>query len=282
MERMELYGDDPRFALEFPADEILLTANAFHSREIQREVGYSLSHFGELDSIGRIRESLRTIGDYVKGRRPTGRTLTQEINVPVVELHCPEVAGCKASYESGRETTQSYDISFKVLGLGGGNGATRSFSLINSHELKGQRGGSCEHMLASVEFALSEYQNRNGETFWRGDVSNAGKSIFWYDIPEGDDVCKLAEADVAKSGWPTRRFDLKRSKGTSKHSYSVTRGTKRKISGTVSFDAIGLEFGPSIEVETARKVKFGYSFAPAKSYLAYIPLHHLSYCWSWN
>lgn|SRR5689334_16446471 len=142
--------------------------------------------FGIIKEFFKEIEILRTVG-------------VEELNVPIMELHRPKVAGCKSTYQQIYNTSTDFSFNVKIFGFGGGASKEKDFSIEDTFETSTE----CLRLTIPVTVEWQECKSRYEHTrvFLRSNITRIRNECDLISLGQDLDRCIIRNGD-SNSGLP--------------------------------------------------------------------------------
>jgi hypothetical protein len=240
-------------------------------------VPYTVQSLGFGDSLQKGIEAVKTFFS------DTRVIATQKscIEFAVTELHCPRAAGVKAKLAVTRETEEEQDFSIEILGIGGSDEFTTTFSVGNEIETSD---GACivaiYSIMAVFESCEIDTPDRQVRRFVRlknlepNTTSVTGKRLL-----DTADACQTTDFATPTS-IPPEPFRFKDfAPATFTEKLSLAKGSKWKGKAKIKLDQLGIDFGAAYKGSRTHKTELEYTLVGGFDYLAVKPDNHISWLW---
>ncbi len=206
-------------------------------------------------------------------------TTHSEIAVSTHELHCPHIAGAKATSEVLLTEKQSEDCSLEIFGVGGGDDFKISLGYGESLEAEGECVATI-HSIPAV-FELCEMNTPDGmvRRFARlQSIDDQTKRIEGVTLSGDSDDCEVVRFAKVPGSKEEKINVVKFDKAKLQKTLVLDVGWTWKTSAKVKLEKFGLEVGTNFILEKTAKTELRYHLAKGK-YLAYKPQNRLKWLW---
>lgn len=227
-----------------------------------------------------LREKIEALKRFFSDTRVIA-THKSRIEIAVTELHCPRATGAKAKLSVVRETEETEDFSVEILGIGGGDEYTTTFSVGDELETSD---GACIAAIYSVlaVFESCEIDTPDGQVrrFVRlKNLEPDNESIRGVKLVGAADACQTANfGDLTNV--TQKRFEFRDyGSATFGRDLSLERGSKWKGQAKIKLDDLGIDIGASYEGSRTHKTELKYTLVGGFDYLAIKPQNQLSWIW---
>lgn len=227
-----------------------------------------------------LKEKLDQLRQFFSDVRVIG-TQQSRIDVAVTELHCPRATGVKAKLSVVRETENTEDCSIEILGIGGGDEYTITFSVEDGLETGN---GSCIAAIYSLlaDFELCELDTPDGAVrrFIRlKKLVPDSEKVTGVGLVGPADACQTT--DFSKlTNVPHEYFELlKYGSATYQKTLSLAKGSKWKGNAKIKLEDFGINIGATYEGLRKNKTELQYTLMGGFDYLAIKPQNELSWFW---
>jgi hypothetical protein len=199
------------------------------------------------------------------------------IRVPIGELHCPKIHGCKATYTQETQNEQDNFIEISILGIGGGDNKTISVGFGYKVTAKEQ----CLRFLQEMKFKFSNKKWKKGNKFTTVEVVEVTHNYFQELIPN----CPTCGKEYNR---------IKNSRDYQGHGeYHIIADTSiiEKINNNTGTGfSLGIDFSElfikskiKISTKVIKEIKCEYELVGGYDYIGYNPKPKSSlFCWTWS
>ena len=217
--------------------------------------------------------------DRVKGIRQVGEAEIREINVPIAEIHCPRVDGCKTVFTLSSENTLDYSFKITILGFGGGSGESVSFG--RTAQIPAE--GACLKYLVPIVVKIIHCE-KDGVPFSRADIIEIKNGHTVSSIPERDDDCRRLSRSAEAMELCSEHYHYD-AEGVFSGEIEINAGKKQEwewgLTALLS-KTIGTEISFKGSVESLKTITYRYELVGKHHYIGYNAPGSLGYCWEWE
>lgn len=200
--------------------------------------------------------------------------------VPIAEIHCPRVSGCKATYIHDTKGQDKHLLNIKIFGFGGENGI--SISIGTGYSIPAE--GDCRRVLMPVKLKIKQKKSNEGKPLTPSiEVIEVIEESFRVSIIREEHFCGKDYNSINKSGINQASYDIGKASGIHKVSKRIDSGRRSDFGWSLELKEIGAEFKLNNSVEVIREVKYEYELRGGHDYIGFSPLPNSSiFCWTWK
>lgn len=208
-------------------------------------------------------------------------TQKSRIEMVAAELHCPRATGVKATLSVVRETEEAGDFKVEILGIGGGDEFTTTFSVGDKLEtVDGNCIAAIYSVLAVFELCEIETPDRQRRRFVRlKELEPDSWGIGGMPLAGTADACQTTDFGALTNVTP-KPFDFRTTpKSVFTRTLSLASGSKWKSSSKIKLDQFGIDVGSSFKGTRTHKTELEYTLVGGYNYLAVKPDNEISWLW---
>lgn len=206
-------------------------------------------------------------------------TTRGEIAISTHELHCPHIAGAKATSEVVLTDKQTEDSSLEIFGVGGGDDFKISLGYGESLEAEGVCVATIHSIPAVYELCEMNTPDGTVRRFARlQSIDEQTKRIEGVTLSGDSDDCEVVRFAKVPGSKEEKINVLEFDKAKMQKILVLDIGWTWNTSTKVKLEKFGLEVGTNFLVEKTAKTELRYHLAKGK-YLAYKPQNRLKWLW---
>lgn len=205
------------------------------------------------------------------------KSWSEEIEIPILHLHCPKKEGCKTSYEVSKTTKRGSGMTLKALDSGFESETELSYTFTSSVDTQD---GDCIWLLQTVLVAFVPGTITDDDLYIAGIRIGVEKAIgqpVHRSIPKAKDLCmqsfrKLKTAINSGEAVEFDRSGVKGKGGTLTESAEVAGEWTAKLSLGLTIGLakdVDLSAGLSMSRSIAESLKYSYTLVGGSKYVRY-------------
>lgn len=205
------------------------------------------------------------------------------VQVPIAEIHCPVIKGCKATYiQETKETNDNY-LNVQIFGFGGGCG--KSISIGTGYEIPAI--GDCRQILVPIELKIRQEELSSGEKHTSAEVVKIknGITVEKIDKKKKEHLCNLDFENINKDKYEKNweQFSFERGPVPNKIRKSIDIGSQSDFGLDLEIKEISTKIVIKTSIQVIKQIKFEYELVGGYNYIRYPQTPNSSiFCWAWK
>ena len=217
---------------------------------------------------------LRSLIDRLRQIQVIDSTI-EDGKIPIAEIHCPKVDGCKAFYSQKTSSKNDSFLGLKIAGFGGGSG--RSCKIGMGYRIPAVK--ECLYVLAPIKVRVDACTGPRGN-FNRITILEIGNGYHLDSIHPEADHCQTPLKQLKAQQWKVLPYPVRYQNDPTEFEFNTEIGQQWNHSLGINFRTINI--GLNVSIKVIKKFGYEYKLVGPKKYNAFIKPDTLGYAWTWK